>query len=262
MDSKQAKDPQALREQIWQKARELGANLIGCAPAGRWETEPLQAEGFRPRRIWPWVNSVIVLGIPLFAPMMLTTPSMVYQELYDTSNRVLDDLAYRLSNYITTECGCRAIYFPRDCYYSIDVLLKNPNAAFSHVIAGYYAGLGTIGDSHNLITKEFGPRLRLVSILTDAALPADEMQEKQLCLHCGKCLRSCPSHAFSEDGPGRPYRMDKLSCTAYHVKLRDAHHWPCGVCAGVCPVGEDLRAWHGAQLVTPEGVKHCQAFGS
>ena len=29
------------------------------------------------------------------------------------------------------------------------------SAAFSHVVAGYYAGLGTFGDSHNLITKEF-----------------------------------------------------------------------------------------------------------
>lgn len=262
MDNRQDRDWQALREQIWQKARELGANLIGCAPASRWETQPVQAEEFWPQRIWPWVNSVIVLGIPLFAPMMQTTPSMVYQELYDTSNRVLDDLAYRLSNYMTTECGCRTIYFPRDCYSNIEVLMKNPNAAFSHVIAAYYAGLGTIGDSHNLITKEFGPRLRLVSILTDAKLPADEMLEKQLCLHCGKCLRSCPSHSFTVDEPGKLYRMDKIACTAYHVELSRQHHWPCGVCAGVCPVGEDIRAWRGEQVVTPEGVQHCQAFGS
>ncbi len=45
-------------------------------------------------------------------------------------------------------------------------------------MAGYYAGMGTIGDSHNLITKEFGPRLRIVSILTDAPIPADPMQKK------------------------------------------------------------------------------------
>ena len=120
-------------------------------------------------------KNVIVLGIPLYSPMMSTTPSMVYQELYDTSNRVLDDMAYRLTNYIVNRLGYKAIFFPKDCYYNIDVLVDNPNAAFSHVMAGYYAGMGTIGDSHNLITKEFGPRLRIVSILTDAPIPADPM---------------------------------------------------------------------------------------
>ena len=67
----------------------------------------------------------------------------------------------------------RALYFPRDCYFNISVLVKNPNAAFSHVIAGYYAGIGTIGDSHNLLSKEFDPRIRLVSIITDLDIPED-----------------------------------------------------------------------------------------
>ncbi|MCH1983883.1 hypothetical protein MCG98_15030 [Ruminococcus sp. OA3] len=80
--------------------------------------------------------------------------------MYDTSNRVLDDMAYRLTNYIVSELGYRALFFPRDCYYNIEVLQGNPNAAFSHVLTGYYAGIGTIGDSHNLISKEFGPRVR------------------------------------------------------------------------------------------------------
>ncbi len=74
--------------------------------------------------------------------MVQTTSSMVYQELYDTSNRVLDGMAYKLANYIISELGFRAIFFPRDCYYNIDVLTHNPNAAFSHALAGYYAGLG------------------------------------------------------------------------------------------------------------------------
>ena len=62
--------------------------------------------------------------------------------------------------------------------------------------------MGTIGDSHNLITKEFGPRLRIVSILTDTPIPADPMLEKDLCIHCRKCLKNCPSHCFTENENG------------------------------------------------------------
>lgn len=117
---------------------------------------------FWPQNIWPWVKNVIVLGIPLYSPMMSTTPSTgVYRELYDTSNRVLDDMAYRLTNYIVNRLGYKAIFFPRDCY-NIDVLVDNPNMTFFLLVAGYYAGMGTIGDSHNLITKEFEFRLRIV----------------------------------------------------------------------------------------------------
>lgn len=250
-----------LKKAIYNKAKNLGANLVGCCPVSRWEDIPIQEPDFWPQNIWPWVKRVIVLGIPLFAPMMDTTPSMVYQELYDTSNRVLDEIAYRLSNYISSELGYRAIFFPRDCYYNIEALSGNPNAAFSHVIAGYYAGIGTIGDSHNLLTKEFGPRVRIVSILTDAPAEPDEMLEKNLCIHCKKCLKSCPSHCFSENGNG-VYQMDKNACTRYHIKIKEERHWPCGVCADVCPVGEDLKLYRGSARISREGIIHCQSFGS
>lgn len=251
-----------LKNKIREKAFDLGINLFRSCSASKWEEIPVQAPEFWPKNIWPWVENVIVLGIPLYSPMMSTTPSMVYQELYDTSNRVLDDMAYRLTNYIVTRLGYKAVFFPRDCYYNIDVLVANPNAAFSHVMAGYYAGMGTIGDSHNLITPEFGPRLRIVSILTDAPVPPDEMLKKNLCIHCKKCLRNCPSQCFKEREKGEVYDMDKVACTKYHVKIRDEHHWPCGVCANVCPVGEDLKMYRGQQIITKEGIAHCQAYGS
>ena len=250
-----------LKQNIIEKAKSLGVNLVRSCPVSRWEDFPIQAPEFWPQNIWPWVKNVIVLGIPLYAPMIDTTPSMVYQELYDTSNRVLDDMAYNLTNYIVNSLGYNALFFPRDCYYSIEVLTANPNAAFSHVIAAYYAGIGTIGDSHNLITKEFGPRLRLVSILTDAPVPADDMLEKNLCVHCGKCLKSCPAGCFTKNGTGI-YTMDKVACTKHHVDIKNHHHWPCGICVSVCPVGDDLKKYRGLKTITAEGIRHCQSYGS
>lgn len=250
-----------LKQRICKKARELGANLIRSCPVERWAEYPIQRPEFWPQHIWPWVKNVIVLGIPLYVPMMAAAPSMIYQELYDTSNRILDDMAYRLTNFITTELGYRTLYFPRDCYYSIEVLLDRPEAAFSHVLAAYYAGMGTIGDSHNLITREFGPRLRMVSVLTDAPIAADAMLEEQLCTHCGRCLRECPMHCFTRRGAAE-YVMDKTACTRYHVELKRAHHWPCGRCALVCPVGDDLVPYRGEPLITQAGKRHCASCGS
>ena len=250
-----------LKQEIYEKAHQLGANLVRSCSVGKWREVPIQQPEFWPQNIWPWAKHVIVLGIPLFAPMISTTPSMVYQELYDTSNRVLDDIAYQLTNFITTKLQYKAIFFPRDCYYSIETLVDNPNAAFSHVIAAYYAGMGTIGDSRNLITKEFGPRLRIVSILTDAPITEDAMLEQDLCIHCKKCLKSCPTQCFRENGE-MVYEMDKVACTKYHVQIKNENHWPCGVCVDVCPVGEDLKLYRGSTVVTPEGIAHCQNYGS
>ena len=89
-----------IKQKICDKAFDLGINLIRSCSATKWEGIPIQAPEFWSTNIWPWVKNIIVLGIPLYSPMMSTTPSMVYQELYDTSNRVLDDMAYRLTNYI------------------------------------------------------------------------------------------------------------------------------------------------------------------
>lgn len=249
-----------LRCEIESFARSLGATLVRTCPTDRWSEIQIQDRAYWPRTIWPWAETAVVMGVPLPAAMVATTPSMVYQELYDTTNRTLDDMAYRVATYLT-EKGRRAVFFPRDCYFNIEALLDNPAAAFSHVLAGYYSGMGTIGDSHNLITPEYGPRVRIVTVLTDAILPYDDVLTKDLCIHCGKCLRECPSKAFSRSGDGI-YDMDKDACTRYHIDLTEQRHWPCGRCIAVCPVGEDLRPFRGSEIVSDAGKEHCRTHGS
>ena len=250
-----------LKTDIYNKAKELGAEIVRSCSVCSWEQEAIQAPEFWPQNIWPWAKNVIVLAIPLFYPMASTAPSMLYQEQYDTSNRIMDNISYFLAKYIMIEKKYRAFFFPRDCYDNIRVLLKNPAAAFSHVVAGYYAGVGTFGDSHNLITKEFGPRVRLVSVITDAPIEPDSKYEKNLCIHCKKCLTLCPAKCYTEDG-NNLYKMDKDKCTEYHIELVNQHHWPCGHCATFCPVGEDMKMYRNIEPVTQKGKEHCQKYGS
>ena len=66
-----------IKKSILEKAFSLGANLVRSCSVEKWREFPLQEESFWPQNIWPWVKNVVVLGIPLYAPMISTSPSMV-----------------------------------------------------------------------------------------------------------------------------------------------------------------------------------------
>lgn len=255
-----ASESAEIKRKIKREAKKLSINLVGFTNVERWKEENNIDPEFFPQTIWPWSKSVIVMAVQIFLPMLETTPSVVYSELYNTTNRLLDESAYKIASFLNT-LGYRAFFFPRDCYGDISVLVKKPAAAFSHVIAGKYAGLGTIGFNHTLLTREYGPRVRLVSVITDAELPPDPMMTKELCIRCRLCQKKCPTNTFTEREGQSVADMDKFRCAEYHQKLKNEYRYPCGICTAVCPVGEDRRLY-GKSSVSKEGILHCQSFGS
>jgi epoxyqueuosine reductase QueG len=230
-----------LKQRIKREARRLGANLVGFAPVSRWETSEL-AESYWPASIWPEAKTVIVLGIPMLLPIIETTPSINYQEMYNAANQTLDQAALRLAAWLN-ELGSAAIYLPRDGYGNLDILRRKPAAGFSHVVAGKYAGLGTIGVSHLLLTPEYGPRVRLVSVFTSAVVPGDPLIKGELCNQCRLCVRLCPVGAFTRVKEQFLADMNKDACTVRHQQLRLENRWPCGICAKVCGVGADRKLY-------------------
>ena len=226
------------KQSILKYAQGLGATLVGVAPVARWDEYGEVEEAYRPAAIWPEAKSVIVLGVPVLLPTVESTPSINYVELYTTSNILLDQIAYRLAVHLT-ENGHGAIFLPRDAYGDIEILVRKPLAAFSHVFAGKYAGLGTIGYSHVLLNEKYGPRVRYVSVFTSLELAPDAVVEKELCLKCGVCQRVCPSQAFTTREDRIIADMDKVACAKHHAQLRKEKRYPCGICIKVCPVGKD-----------------------
>jgi len=77
--------------------------------------------------------------------------------------------------------GHPAINICRDGYGD-GVMKIRTIAVFSHVWAGHYAGLGEVGWNHCLVTAEFGPRHRLVSILTSLELEGAPMVGEGSCV--------------------------------------------------------------------------------
>ncbi|MDR1667339.1 MAG: hypothetical protein LBS03_06580 [Bacteroidales bacterium] len=231
-----------MKKAISRKAKKWGATLTGFAPASRWEEYRDTQPRFYPSAVFPFTRTVITAGVPVLLPMLDTTPSVVYSELYNTTNRLLDEIAYKLSLFLNRK-GHRAVFFPRDAYGDISVLVQKPEAAFSHVLAAKYAGLGAIGYNHTLLTEKYGPRVRFVSVLTDAEITPDPVMDKNLCIQCGMCRKCCPTSAFTSIGNRPVAYMDKYKCARYHRQLREQYRYPCGVCIKVCPVGADRKLY-------------------
>jgi O-acetylhomoserine (thiol)-lyase len=249
-----------LKAEIQSKAKDYGANLIGFADICRWQEYQEMQSQFYPQNIWDWSKTVIVLGIPIFLPIIETTPSVIYSELYNTTNRILDEMAYKIANFLNVK-GYKAIFLPRDGYGEISDLIRKPKAAFSQVFAAKYAGLGTIGFNHTLLTPQYGPRVRFVSVITNAQIDADKPLTTELCTKCGLCKKNCPISAFSENPNSLIGDMDQYRCAAYHKFLKEEHRYPCGVCIMMCPSGHD-RQIYGNKSVSNDGIKHCQEYGS
>jgi epoxyqueuosine reductase QueG len=229
------------------RALSLGAELVGFAPVERWRAATHIPEAFHPERVWPLTKSVIVLGVPVWLPIVETAPAEWGREQYTITNSLLDEAAYRLAAYLNRN-GSAAINFSRDGYGDIEVLLKTPAAAFSHVWAAHYAGLGQVGWNHTLLTREYGPRVRLVSVLTALELPGDEMIAEELCGRCRLCQKICPANAFDGDAGIRYADMDKLACATNSKRLRKSFRNPCGFCIKVCPVGNDRQLFQSTDI--------------
>lgn len=231
-----------IKKKIIDYARSLGANLVGFAPVSRWAQFDEVKKEYCPGAIWPQAKTVIVLGIPVLLPILETTPSINYVELYNTTNILLDQIAYRLSVYLNDN-GYASLFLSRDGYGTIDILVKKPAASFGHVYAAKYAGLGTVGYNHTLLNEKYGPRVRYVSIFTEAEIPGDSLVEKNLCTNCRICEKLCPSQAFTPCEGSVIANMDKVACAKHHAKLRDEERYPCGICIKVCPVGQDRKLY-------------------
>ena len=259
-----------LKSRIVLLARGMGVPLIGFASVDRWEDPPFtpwMPPEFYPQNVIPGTRSVIVIGLPVTLPILETTPSVLYHELYRTINGLLDQCSYRIALFMENE-GHSAVGITRDGYASLDVLRERPVAAFSHRHAAYLAGLGSFGVNNTLLTKRYGPRVRFASVLTNALLEPDAVMIDALCIRCMRCVEHCPVKAI--DAGGYPeHLIDKGRCTDHNANLSKRGISPCGNCIRVCPVGED-RTVHGRTdmgIYETDGTlarswKHIRSYGS
>ncbi|MFM9978701.1 MAG: 4Fe-4S binding protein [Sphingomonadaceae bacterium] len=100
--------------------------------------------------------------------------------------------------------------------------------SFCHIAEA--AGMGTIGTHTLIITPEFGTRVRLACLLTEAPLQTTKRQDPvDDCTHCLDCVKVCPIGAISSPGPGLRYEVDAARCKFYRDNVDN-----CGLCQKAC----------------------------
>lgn len=156
---------------------------------------------------------------------------------YDVVNAELDRIALHVAGAVQKE-GYRAFPVAASKRAS-DALIAG---VFSQKLAAHRAGLGWIGKSCLLVTPDHGPRVRWVTVLTDAPLAPTGTSMDQRCGKCTECVDICPVHAFTgspfrEDEP-REARFDAAACDRYFKELElSGRPQVCGLCLYVCPRG-------------------------
>jgi len=156
---------------------------------------------------------------------------------YDVVNIALDQVALRLANLLQRQ-GYHAFPVPASKRTSDEHIC----GILSQKLAAHMAGLGWIGKSCLLVTPDHGPRVRWVTVLTDAPLKPTGSPMEPRCGECTACVDICPVHAFtgrtfSPDEP-REARFDAAACERY-FKEREKNDGvaTCGMCVWVCPHG-------------------------
>lgn len=119
----------------------------------------------------------------------------------------------------------------------------------SHKMVATRAGLGWIGKTDLFISKEFGPRLRLVSILLKSPVkPKSKPADRSRCGNCNICVDICPAKAANgklwDIAVDREEFFDPWKCRnqcAEFGRIRlgmDARI--CGICVAACPIHDSI----------------------
>ncbi|HON04786.1 MAG: Epoxyqueuosine reductase [candidate division TA06 bacterium ADurb.Bin131] len=219
-----------LTEQVKDYAKTLGADFVGIAPVERFKNAPLRMS---PQGLLPSAESVIVCGIHhLDASIELSgepTPHNMgsYSTQSSVMNPTLDDISFNI-----------AIFLEKKGYRTLPIVSSNiwrykgykdlkvhfaPDIA--HRYAAVAAGLGEIGWSGLFLHPEFGPRVRLVTIITDAGLVPDKMYGgKKLCDKCMECVKNCPVDAFRKEVK----KINEIEIAGKKYKFPETNKWRCG----------------------------------
>ena len=233
-------------------------SLIGIASVRNWKVP----RGHKPSDVLPDAKSVIVMAKQVADKVIDDTPTAerendgkaIGKEMYRVGAEIMKVL---LKNgfigvpieYVHFPLGSIPPPYRTPEYFR--ALAKHPvnrellRGTIPLKYAAYRAGLGAIGRSSLLISPQYGPRVRLAAIVTNAPLTPDMPMKIDLCGGCTICEKVCIGKAF-RDGrhdpelcwrgewelgdpmPGLPYTVCPAPCVKFCPpgKLKEKYRIP------------------------------------
>lgn len=231
----------ALLDELKGLVSDLGVDLFGVADLAS-ARDFILAQGGQHIAGFPFAISI---GTRLLDPVVdelyrHEEPSALYsyRGLYNSVNASLDRAALMMAKRIQ-EAGFKAYPIPA----SQTINSRRLEGAISHKLAANLAGLGWIGRSCLLVTPEYGPRVRLATVLTDAPLETGKPMPDS-CGDCRQCVDVCPVGAFTGvkfiPSEPRDVRFRTHLCRDYTQRRTQLlGEGLCGLCVYICPFGAD-----------------------
>jgi epoxyqueuosine reductase len=173
-------------------------------------------------------------------------PTRDYLDHYHSVNRELNDVVERIAVALSAQgVVCEAVTATvrdEDLDEQCRTTLTYP---LSHKLVATRAGLGWIGKTDLLVSRRFGPRVRLASIVTTGPLQTGLPITQNECGNCSLCVDLCPAEAANgaawQAGVAREQFFDAFKCRAYcrEISLERLGEQIslCGKCIAVCPLG-------------------------
>jgi epoxyqueuosine reductase len=236
--------PQEMSAEIKHVAKVFGADLVGITHFDeRWlytHKYSAQTQAEKSNDLPQGLNHVIVIAQEMDYDLIKTVPSALSGTAtglgYSKDALVLLSLTQYIRN-----LGYRAVASLNDTALAIPLAIQ--------------AGLGEYGRHGLLITKEFGPRVRLGKIFTDLPLAHDQpirFGVREFCQVCRRCTRACPAKAISNSIPTaevynqsnitgvRKWSVDGEKCFNFWANQNS----DCSICIRVCPFNKDFSKWY------------------
>lgn len=176
------------------------------------------------------VESIVMVGFPIKEPMML----MEQQIPTNKVNRITSAAELKATNEQLSVCEKLEIlgYHAQAVPFSI-----MPNPAYARLLSLSQKGIA--GKNGYFITKDFGCKVAISIVVTDAPLMGDDYRSadftEDVCINCNLCVENCPAGALSENG------YNSIKCKRYRSKeensVRLASHsvMRCQKCMEICP---------------------------
>lgn len=205
--------------------RDRNISLIGYADLS--EIDPHICYGFH-------YGICIAIALQVF-PSTTSKPSKEYYDECKAVNRRLQET----SNFLAERIKERGFNAYSLAHEKQNELFRTP---LPFKTLATRSGLGWIGKSAALITREYGSAIRLNGVLTDMPLAVGTPINESFCGECEECVRYCPGHAIRGEmwnlHVDRDNLLDAFNCKKVAIergRVFNVTEYTCGICISVCP---------------------------
>jgi len=214
------RDPREAARVVSGFARQAGADLVGFTRVKR----SFVFEGVEIRH-----RHAVILGLQMDYDRMAAAPAQPAGSEALRAYWVLGGITVKVAEFVRSLGYAARAHHPRSSGGRPPTVL--------HTLAAVEAGLGETGRSGLLVTREFGPRVRLSTVTTALRLPAGGRKAfgvDRFCRECRACREACEGGAIPDEKKRvrgvLKYTIDPDRCLPVFARYDG-----CGACIARCP---------------------------